>query len=115
MPIRFYMDTYIPRAITLGLRVRGVDVLTAQEDNAATLPDPQLLDRATQLSRALFTYDQDFFKEASERQKRKEHFAGLVYARPLRISIGKTIENLEIIAKAGEPQDIDNMITFLPL
>jgi hypothetical protein len=36
MPVALYMDAHIPRAITVGLRLRGVDVLTAQEDNAAT-------------------------------------------------------------------------------
>jgi hypothetical protein len=28
MPIPFYMDEHIPKAITLGLRLRDVDVLT---------------------------------------------------------------------------------------
>jgi len=32
MPIALYMDANIPRAITEGLRVRGVDVITAQRD-----------------------------------------------------------------------------------
>ncbi|MEE8291380.1 MAG: hypothetical protein V3R80_07875, partial [Candidatus Tectomicrobia bacterium] len=32
MPIAFYMDHHIPRAITVGLRLRGVDVITAYED-----------------------------------------------------------------------------------
>ncbi|GAG42835.1 unnamed protein product, partial [marine sediment metagenome] len=35
-----YMDAHIPRAITLGLRMRKINVLTAQEDRADTLPDP---------------------------------------------------------------------------
>jgi len=48
MPVAFYMDAHIPRAITLGLRMRNVDVLTAQEDGAGTLSDSELLDRATQ-------------------------------------------------------------------
>lgn len=30
-----YMDAHVPFAITAGLRLRGVDVLTAQEDDAA--------------------------------------------------------------------------------
>ena len=33
MAIAFYMDVHIPQAITLQLRRRGVDVLTAVEDN----------------------------------------------------------------------------------
>lgn len=34
MAIKLYMDAHIPKAITNGLRLRGIDVLTAQEDNA---------------------------------------------------------------------------------
>ena len=34
-------------AITVGLRQRGVCVLTAQEDETRQLTDPSLLDRAT--------------------------------------------------------------------
>ncbi|MFL6215812.1 MAG: hypothetical protein ACJ74J_18155 [Blastocatellia bacterium] len=42
------MDVQIRRALTEGLRLRGVDVLTAQEDGADELSDHELLDRATE-------------------------------------------------------------------
>lgn len=45
MSIRLYMDVHVRRAVTNGLRLRGVDVLTAQEDDAAEMDDRQLLDR----------------------------------------------------------------------
>lgn len=45
----------IPRQITVGLRLRGVDVLTVQEDNCVGLPDSEVLDRASQLQRVLFS------------------------------------------------------------
>lgn len=32
MPVRLYMDVHIRGAVTRQLRLRGVDVLTAQED-----------------------------------------------------------------------------------
>ena len=47
------MDVHVPRAITEGLRLRGVDVLTAQEDRTARLTDAELLDRAAALDRVL--------------------------------------------------------------
>jgi hypothetical protein len=31
MPIALYLDHHVPRAITLGLRLRGVEVITAYE------------------------------------------------------------------------------------
>ena len=46
MPLGFYMDHHVPSAITNGLRLRGVDVLTAHEDGTQRLEDPALLDRA---------------------------------------------------------------------
>jgi hypothetical protein len=39
MLVALYADVHIPRAITSGLRRLGVNVLTAQEDGAATLSD----------------------------------------------------------------------------
>lgn len=115
MPISFYMDAHIPRVVTVGLRMRSVDVLTAQEDGADRLSDPKLLDRATQLNRVLFTFDDDLLVEAVNRQRENRPFSGVVYAHPLRISIGQCIQNLELIAKTGEPEDLRNRVEFLPI
>jgi hypothetical protein len=41
-----YMDENVPIAITEGLRIRGVDVLTVQEDGLTSFPDPVVFDRA---------------------------------------------------------------------
>ena len=49
MALALYLDHHVPRAISLGLRLRGVDVLTAYEDGASELDDPGLLDRASEL------------------------------------------------------------------
>lgn len=49
------MDEHVPRAITIGLGVRGIDILTVQGDNFSGRSDPELLDRAAQLKRAVFT------------------------------------------------------------
>ena len=70
----------MPRAITEGLRLRGIGVMTAQEDGARRLADPELLDRAAALSRVLFTRDADLLAEATQRQRTGRSFAGLVYA-----------------------------------
>ncbi len=67
MSVKLYMDVHIKRAVTVGLRVRGVDFLTAQENGAAELEDPALLDRATELKRVLFSQDDDLLREANNR------------------------------------------------
>jgi hypothetical protein len=60
------MDVHTPRAITSGLRLRDVDVLTAQEDGTAGLLDPDLPDRAKALGRPLFTFDLEILCKAAE-------------------------------------------------
>lgn len=115
MPLSLYTDVHIPRAIVIGLRLRGVDVLTAQDDHASSFTDPVLLDRATSLGRVLFSFDTDLLKEAARRQREQIPFAGLVYAHPARISIGDCINYLELIATVGGSADMVNRVEFLPL
>jgi predicted nuclease of predicted toxin-antitoxin system len=61
------MDENVPIAITEGLRMRGVDVLTVQEDGLTSFPDPVVFDRAIELQRIVFSQDQDFLAEAKRR------------------------------------------------
>jgi hypothetical protein len=113
--IALYMDHHVPRAITEGLRLRGIDVITAYEDGAENIDDPGLLDRSTSLNRVLFTQDDDLLTEANRRQKENIPFAGLIYSHQLQVSIGACIKDLEIISKAGSPEDLRNHVQFLPL
>jgi Domain of unknown function (DUF5615) len=113
--VALYMDVHVPSAITNGLRLRGVDVLMSQEDSTRERTDSELLDRATALHRLLFTQDEDLLREAAQRQERGETFAGVVYAHQLRVSIGQCIQDLEVVALAGEPEDFANRVEYLPL
>lgn len=115
MAITFYMDQNVPRAIIVGLRLREVDVLTAYEDGTSEFSDPELLDRAGELGRVLFTRDDDLIVEAVRRQREGIAFHGVIYAHQLRVSIGACVRELELIAKAGEPEDLMNEVKFLPL
>jgi len=113
--IALYMDHNVPRAITVGLRLRGVDVITAYEDGADDMDDPALLDRATELSRVLFTHDDDLLAEATKRQQQDIPFRGLIYVHQMGTTIGVCISNLELISNAGEHEDLLNRVQFLPL
>lgn len=115
MAIKLYMDHHVPRAITVGLRLRGVDVIISLEDGTSELDDPELLDRAGELGRVLFTQDDDLLAEATKRQRSGIPFVGVIYAHQLKVSIGTCVEDLEIIAKAGEPEDLANRVQYLPL
>lgn len=78
--------------------------------------DSELLNRASELGRALFTQDDDLLVEAATRQKDgRLLFNGVIYAHQLRVSIGACVNDLEIITKAAEPNDLISAIIFLPL
>ncbi len=115
MSLALYLDVHVRRAVWTTLRQRSVDVLTAQADGATRLPDPELLDRATELGRVLFSQDEDLLAEATERQRSGRTFAGVVYAHQLYVTIGQCVSDLELIAKVGEPSDLANRVLFLPL
>lgn len=109
------MDEHIHRAITTGLRLRGVDVLTVQEDQRTGFPDPIILDRATELQRLLFTQDDDFLAEANRRQEQCVNFTGIIYAYQLSVSVGDCVRDLEIISQAGKLEEFANRVQYLPL
>ena len=115
MAITLYMYHHVPRAITEGLRLREVDVITAWEDGTSEFDDPALLERATELGRALFSQDDDLLVEATKRQRSGLPLCGVIYAHQLRVSIGECIRNLELIVKAGELEDLIGQVVFLPL
>ncbi len=105
----------VPRQITAGLHLRGVDVLTVQEDGRTGAADPVVLDRATELGRVVVSRDQDFLIEADRRQAEGISFAGVIYAHQQLVSIGDCIRDLELIAKAGNPEEFVNSVQYLPL
>jgi hypothetical protein len=112
--VGLYFDHNVNRAITQGLRLREVDVLTAYEDASHLLPDPELLDRATDLGRPLFSSDEDLIVEARRRQREGVPFAGVIFA-PQSYVVSVCIDQLEVLAKAGVAEDFEDTLLFLPL
>jgi len=112
MALRLYMDVHIPRAVTVGLRTRGIDVLTAQEDGTQELPDEELLARATELDRVIFTFDKDFKRISAERQRQGIEFAGVIYAQAL-FGVGVCVEGLYLMAAALDEVEMRNSFEYL--
>ena len=113
--IAFYMDVHVPRAISEQLRLRGVDVLTAQQDGTTEWEDTDLLNRALTLGRVVFTQDQDFLLLTAERQNAAQPFAGILFVEQRRVTIVRYVIDLELIAKAVNPEDFTNRLERLPL
>jgi predicted nuclease of predicted toxin-antitoxin system len=113
--LKLYMDHHIPRAITVGLRMRGIDVVTAYEDNAHEFEDSDLLSRATELKRVLFSQDDDLLVEAQRRQHHGMSFYGVLFAQQGSVSIGQCVKDLELLSILGEEKDVENQVIYLPL
>src|SRR5262245_52267340 len=109
------MDHHVAAAISAELRRRGIDVLTAQEDESDQLDDDLLLERARQLDRVLFSQDRDLLRIANEWLGSGRDFNGLIYAHQLSITIGQAIRDLELLALVLDPEEMRNRIEFLPL
>jgi predicted nuclease of predicted toxin-antitoxin system len=109
------MDENVHGWITDGLRLRGVDVLTAQDDGREETDDLQILFRATDLGRVLFSQDQDLLRVAAACQRGGEEFSGVIYAHQRDVPIGMCIADLELIAKAGSMTEYSSSVVYLPL
>jgi Domain of unknown function (DUF5615) len=115
LSVALYLDANVPRQIAVGLRLRAIDVITVQEDQRAGLPDPQVLDRATELQRVLFSRDDDLLAIAHQRQQTDRPFYGVIYSHPKGSSIGDCVRDLELIATFCDPEDCINQVQYLPL
>jgi hypothetical protein len=109
------MDVHVRRAVTTALRLRSINVLTAQEDGSAELADDVLLERATELGRVLVSEDEDLLREGARWLSEGKDFSGIIYAHQLRITIGQMVDDLEMIARATSQDEWWGRIEYLPL
>jgi predicted nuclease of predicted toxin-antitoxin system len=108
--IAFYFDVQMPRVVALALRDKGIDVITAQDEQAERWPDAQIMDRAIALKRVLVTCDRDFLIEARKRST----FATVAFVKQYHMQLGRIIANLELMAVALNPGEETNKIFHLP-
>jgi hypothetical protein len=107
-PIQFYMDEHVPTAVTAGLRLRDVDVLTAQEADMLAASDKDHLALAVRERRVLFTQDADFLRLHATGMLH----SGIAYA-PQQTPIGNIVRGLMLIYQVLEPEDMVNHVEFL--
>ncbi len=106
--IHFYMDEHVPRAVTEGLRRRGVDVLTVQDAGLLSAADRAHIELAAQQGRVLFTQDTDFLRLHDEGVPH----AGIVYAAQ-RAPVGRMLRGLMLIHDVLTPQEMRGHVEFL--
>ncbi len=106
--VKFYMDEHIHPAITAGLRLRGIDVLTAQDVRMLGIRDSEHLAFATRENRVLFTHDDDFLKL---------HAQGILHAgiafTHQKTTIGRAVRGLVLLHEVLSADDMVNSVEFL--
>jgi predicted nuclease of predicted toxin-antitoxin system len=115
MSLSIYMDVHIPMAVTAGLRRRNIDVLTSQQDGTAQLSDDRLMERASELSRVLFSQDDDLLRLASLWQQKGKAFSGILYAHQLSAGIGTLVKDIELLLSCSTADELTGRVTYLPL
>ncbi len=106
--IRFYMDEHIARAVVLGLRQRGIDVLTVPEASKLGATDEEQLAFARKEGRVFFTRDDDFLRLHTSGLPH----AGIVYT-SRRVSIGDMIRGLALIHEILDTDDMQGHVEYL--
>lgn len=114
MALRLYMDAHVPSAVTAGLRRRGIDVLTCQEDGAHQSSDEDLLARAATLGRVLFSQDEDMLRLAAAAPPLSLPVA-VIYAHQLSAGIGTLVQDLELVLSCCTYDELARNVTYLPL
>jgi hypothetical protein len=114
MPQRVLLDVHVPIAIAEALRRHGIDVVTAQDADAALLEDEALLQRAFDLGRVLATQDVDFLEIVSRWTREGRQSRGVVFARQ-GIPVGVFLEELELCLHGLADEELSNQVIFLPL
>ena len=102
------MDENVPSAVTSGLRLRGVDVVTTQDAGMLAASDEAQLTRAASLERVLFSQDADFL---TLHQQGLAH-SGLAFA-PQWTPVGDVVRGLLLIHDVLTPEEMRGRVEFL--
>jgi predicted nuclease of predicted toxin-antitoxin system len=114
MTLRFYFDHHMPRAIYRGLRRRGIDVLTTQDDGTERWQDEELFARAAELGRVMVSQDPDHIAIARRWMAAGRPFVGLIKVNDPQRQIGRVIDDLQLIAEGYSAEEMANSILIRP-
>jgi hypothetical protein len=103
------MDQHFPQAVSLGLRQRGIDVLTAQEAGRCSLSDADQLAFATSEERVMVSFDSDLL---ALHQSGVAH-TGIVWCPQQKYGIGMLVQLLELLHSIAERDQMCNRVEYL--
>lgn len=115
--IRFLADENFNGRILRGVQRErpDADIVRVQDTPLYEASDPDVLAWAAEEGRIVLTHDiETMVGFASDRIENELAMPGLIVVRDT-VPIGQVVADLLIILDASEPEEWDNLITFLPL
>ena len=106
--VRFYTDEHVSKAVVIGLRQRGADVLTVSEAGLLGASDEEHLRKAGAEGRIISTQDIDFLRLAAAGI---EH-TGIVHTSQV-TTAGGIIRGLMLIYQVLEAEEMEGHIEYL--
>lgn len=98
----------------IGLRKRGVDVLTSLEAGTTEETDDAQLAFATAQGRGIYFFNVgDFYDLHSRWLSAQRSHAGIVLAQPQQFSVGEQFRRLVRLVNALSPEKMQNRLEFL--
>lgn len=102
-------DEHIPYAVVKGLRSRGVEIYSLDEEDLKGILDEPLLQFCLEQGRILLTNDTDFI----ELTKSRKH-AGIIYLTEQLTPIGEIIRSVLLILNRHANEEFPNSIFYIP-
>jgi predicted nuclease of predicted toxin-antitoxin system len=115
--LRLLIDEDVHGDIVDGLRRRqpGLDMVRVQDVGLQHTPDDVILDRAAQQGRVVVSVDKKTLAvDAWDRVTRGLPMPGVAILRII-LTIGQAVNELELIALAGNADDFRDQVVYLPL
>ena len=106
--IKLYTDEQISHAVIVGLRQRGLDVLSTADAAMLGAADEAQLALAAGQDRVLLTQDTDFLRLNARRVPHR----GIIYARQ-GMAIGEIIREVVLIYQDTDPAAMANSVKYL--
>lgn len=113
--IQLYADENVDDRIIRGLRLRGLDMITAVEAGMIGKTDSEQLSHASLRSRVLLTSDQDFLELHPRWMQEGRQHAGIIYYSQYRVTVGTCIWGVKLIVDVLSPKEMQNHLEFIPI
>ena len=113
--VRLYVDEDASEAaVIVGLRARGVDVVTTVEAKRCGTLDAEQLEFATKQERVIYTFNaSDFARLHREYLQQGRFHAGIVVIPEQRYSIGEKVRRLAAFVYSSTAESMVSRIEFL--